>query len=526
MAGKETPRQKMINMMYLIFIAMLALNLSKQILQSFGTMNEELTETNVELVDRNKQFMQGLEEKAEEQAEKYLSLKMKADSIRNISTGLYNYLESVKEGAFISAEEKGIARTNYSKLDNTAYYTSQFFDGENYKQAGQEFIDQINGFREKFVKIASSDPKLVSIAEEVNSKFSTDDIPVDDGKPRKYLDYHYKEMPLIVGITKISLLQSTLQNIEAQLLSTMLEGKLKIEASLTNFDAIVVPDKNAFFAGENFTGRIILGKNDPTLKADKVIINGKELDEDAMQAGQTLLNFNVGYQVGTRDIKGEFIFTEEGEAIPIPVNSKYEVINRPNKAIISADKMKVIYRGVINPISVSIPGIADNRISVSAPGISKIGSNYAIDLAAEIPEALQGLDSMLINAVGSLEGGDRISSSENFRIKDLPRPLATVAGNIGLFDFGKEDLKATRLRARFDESFAYDLPVVVSRFNLSVPGQPPITVLSSRMTDEDRDLIDAARKGDIVTISAIKVRAEGTQYPIKDPLPLSILITD
>ena len=188
--------------------------------------------------------------------------------------------------------------------------------------------------------------------------------------------------------------------------------------------------------------------------------------------------------------------------------------------------MKVIYRGVINPISVSIPGIADNRISVSAPGISKIGSNYAIDLAAEIPEALQGLDSMLINAVGSLEGGDRISSSENFRIKDLPRPLATVAGNIGLFDFGKEDLKATRLRARFDESFAYDLPVVVSRFNLSVPGQPPITVLSSRMTDEARDLIDAARKGDIVTISAIKVRAEGTQYPIKDPLPLSILITD
>ena len=169
MAGKETPRQKMINMMYLIFIAMLALNLSKQILQSFGTMNEELTETNVELVDRNKQFMQGLEEKAEEQAEKYLSLKMKADSIRNISTGLYNYLEGVKEGAFISAEEKGIARTNYSKLDNTAYYTSQFFDGENYKQAGQEFIDQINDFREKFVKIASSDPKLVSIAEEVNS---------------------------------------------------------------------------------------------------------------------------------------------------------------------------------------------------------------------------------------------------------------------------------------------------------------------------------------------------------------------
>ena len=87
MAGKETPRQKMINMMYLIFIAMLALNLSKQILQSFGTMNEELTETNNELIERNSQFMQGLEEKAQEQAEKYSTLKFKADSIRDLSTG-------------------------------------------------------------------------------------------------------------------------------------------------------------------------------------------------------------------------------------------------------------------------------------------------------------------------------------------------------------------------------------------------------------------------------------------------------
>ena len=153
MAGKETPRQKMINMMYLIFIAMLALNLSKQILQSFGTMNEELTETNVELVERNSQFMQGLEEKAIEQAEKYLALKMKADSIRNISTSFYDYLESIKEGAFISAEEKGISRNNYSKLDNTSYYTSLFFDGENYKDAGQEFLDQMNNFRINFVKI-------------------------------------------------------------------------------------------------------------------------------------------------------------------------------------------------------------------------------------------------------------------------------------------------------------------------------------------------------------------------------------
>ena len=101
MAGKETPRQKMINMMYLIFIAMLALNLSKQILQSFGVMNAELTDTNKELEVRNDQFMQGLEEKAQEQADKYLDLKLKADSIRTISTTFYDFLEATKEAAYL-----------------------------------------------------------------------------------------------------------------------------------------------------------------------------------------------------------------------------------------------------------------------------------------------------------------------------------------------------------------------------------------------------------------------------------------
>ena len=526
MAGKETPRQKMINMMYLIFIAMLALNMSKEVLSAFGTLTEELSETNVELQERNNQFMQGLEEKAREQEAKYLDLKLKADSIRAISSELYDYLENVKEGAYVSAEKQQIKRNDYEKLDKTTYFEQEFLNGAKLKPAGQEFMDKMVNYREEFNRIASSDPKLVSIADEVKEKFKTDDIKGKQGKPQSYLSYHYKGMPMIAAITKITLIQSTIKNIEAQLLSTMLEGKLKIEASLTNFDAIVVADKSSFFAGENFTGRIILGKNDPTLKADKVIINGNELDDESMQQGQTILSFPAG-GIGTKKIEGEFQFTEEGELISIPVTTSYEVVPRPNKAIISADKMKVVYRGVKNPISVSIPGIADNRLNVSAPGMQRIsGANYIVDLSGSIPQALQGKDSLSIRAVGQLEGGAQIISSEVFRIKGLPRPIATIAGNVGLFEFGKEDLSNTSLRARFDESFAYDLPVVVRSFDISVPGRPPITNRGRRMRDEARDLISQARQGDIVTISGIKVDAQGSEYILKDPLPLSVLITN
>jgi len=533
MAGKETPRQKMINMMYLIFIAMLALNLSKQILQSFGTMNEELTETNVELEDRNEQFMQGLEEKAIEQAEKYLALKNKADSIRNISTELYGFLESIKEGAFVSAEEKGIARNKYSKLDNTAYYTQQFFDGENYKELGQEFLDQMNNFRTGFVQIASSDPKLVTIAEEVDSKFSTNDIPVEGGKPKKYLDYHYKDMPLIVGITKISLLQSTLQNIEAQLLSTMLEGKLKIEASLTNFDAIVVADKAAFFPNEKFSGKIILGKNDPTLKADKVIINGRELDDELMQQGKTLLEIPAG-RIGTNKIEGEFQFTEEGEIISIPVNYEYEVVPPPNSASISADKMNVVYLGVRNPFTISIPGVDANKVSVRAPGLKKgkeilderrkrVSLNGPSDYELDLRNATIEGDKINILVSGTLPSGVTVGPFKNeFRVKTLPPPISGVDEDFERKAWTKRDLANGLVTASFKD-FDFNLPLVVTSFKLDIDGQV-FPCDGGELTNNAKRAVGASKSGTRVTFFDINTTALGTNVEIPKAADLSLIV--
>jgi gliding motility-associated protein GldM len=103
-SGKETPRQKMINLMYLVFIAMLALNMSKEVLTAFGLMNEQVVESNLNATDRNNKFKQGLEEKANEQPGKYLSLKNKSDSISDLADNLYNHLESIKTQALESSK--------------------------------------------------------------------------------------------------------------------------------------------------------------------------------------------------------------------------------------------------------------------------------------------------------------------------------------------------------------------------------------------------------------------------------------
>ena len=472
MAGsKESPRQKMINMMYLIFIAMLALNMSKEVLTAFGSMTEELSETNLELQERNDQFMQGLEEKAEEQAAKYLDLKLKADSIREISAKFYNYLESLKEGAYADAERSNIKRTAYEKLDKTVYFDQLFFKG----------------------------------------------------------------FPLIASITKMTLLQSSIKNIEAQLLSTMLEGKLKIEASLTNFDAIVIPDKNAFFAGENFTGRIILGKNDKTLKADKVIINGVELGEESMQEGQTLVKFPAG-RIGEREIEGEFQFMEEGELITIPVNSKYAVVPKPNNATISADKMNVVYRGVSNPFTISFAGIAANKVSAKTPGLKKGKtvtekgrkktlngpSDYELDLT-QLPKELRGKTRVDIVVTGELPSGERVVSKVPFRIKPLPTPFGSLDKR-NPETVTKSELKTSTVTATFGQDFDFDLPLRVQGFKITIEGEGSYLCEGSELSGPAKRAIDRARRNSLVRVSEIRTRALGSSTEVNNALPASFTL--
>ena len=96
-SGKQTPRQKMINLMYLVFIAMMALNMSKEVLTAFGQMNEDLEESNATTSQRNDMAMAGLAAKAEEKPAKYEELKAKAEQISTLSDNLYTTVGNLKD---------------------------------------------------------------------------------------------------------------------------------------------------------------------------------------------------------------------------------------------------------------------------------------------------------------------------------------------------------------------------------------------------------------------------------------------
>ena len=314
--GNLSPRQKMINLMYLIFISMLALNMSKEVLSAFGLMNEKFVESNSAASARNLAFMEGLDAKVEEQPAKYRPLKAQADQIEQLASNFNNYIADLK-----SQMVSGLEDAKTMKLWTKGISLMSIFSlGDNLKPEGEEFVNQMNTFREGVTTALASNPDMAAIIDDVNKKFNTDPVENRDGIEVDWLEYNYKHFPLIASVTKLTSLQSDVKTTQSEVLSSMLAGKLKVEASLTNFEAIVVPEKTAFFNGENFKGKIILGKKDKTLRADKVVINGRELSPDAMQDGQTLLDFPAG-AVGERDIKGEFQFREGDSIISIPVQA-------------------------------------------------------------------------------------------------------------------------------------------------------------------------------------------------------------
>lgn len=513
-SGKLSARQKMINLMYLIFIAMLALNMSKEVLSAFGLMNEKLVESNQAATQRNTDFFAGLEQQAGEQPDKFRPLLNQASQVQSLANDLNSYIADLKGQMTSTLDDP----QDYEIMDKGDFLDNHFFIGDKLKPEGEEFITKIATFRNGIKDVIGE--SYPSIAADVEKKFATEPVTNRDGNVLEWLDYHYKGFPLVASLTKMTQLQADIKTTESEVMSTMLQGKLKIEASLTNFDAIVVPDKTAFFSGENFTGTIILGKKDNTLTADKVVVNGQELAKDAMQAGQTKLEFPAG-AVGEREIKGEFQFVEGGETITIPINSTYAVVPKPNSATISADKMNVVYRGVKNPMTISFAGIADNNVQANAQGLTKVSGvgKYVMDVTR-----VQGRE-VTINVTGTLPNGEPVRDAAKFRIKDLPKPTGTVRGEDGNIKMQRNALDISTIGAKFDD-FDFNLPLNVTGFKFKVFGQPTINVRGNKLDSRAKAVLRKAKRGAAVQIFDIEAKAQGVSVILKKVSPVIIELTN
>ena len=522
-SGKLSPRQKMINLMYLVFIAMLALNMSKEVLSAFGLLNNKIANANVESEQRNQAFLGSLETKASDEPDQYGTVYQKAQEIDAVSSELDSYITTLKSNSIEGLEDP----TDYEVMDKPDHFNNLFFTGDQYKPEGEEFLTNLNEYRTKMMAILSDTAvaKKVAGVEElktsINNNFSTSPVENRDGKEVEWLNYNYEGFPLIASLTKLTQIQADIKTTKSEILSKMLSGQQAAALSFSNYSTIMDVEKSAYYSGEVFNGAILLGRTDASTVPQevKLTLDGRALTEDqySVQGGRVVLNVNAG-SPGDHKIEGFLVYGEGGEKVEVPVKTGFATISKPNAAVIAADKMNVVYRGVDNPMTVSIPGIPDNKVNASGAGLSRVsGSKYVM--------RPQTGNTVTITASGTLPDGQSVSSKSEFRIKGIPAPLGTVRGEPGIVRMQRQGLEIASIGALL-EDFDFDLNLRVTGFSFKVSGQPTIVVSGTKLNGPAIAALRRAKRGDAVQIYDINTSISGSSVKLRKTAPVFVELTN
>ena len=503
--------------MYLVFICMLALNMSKEVLAAFGLMNEKMETSNVKTTEGNLAFLDGLSTKASENEAKFGSLYKDAKMIKEMSKEYYDYLQTLKDGMMEGVEDP----KDYTVMDKSDFLDGKLFQGDNLTPEGEDFLKRINDYREGVIKIY---PGVKDAAE---ARFETGDengkVEKRDGSKQDWINYHYESFPLIASLTKLTALQSDIKATEEDALKSMLAGNLSDQVSLKSFAMSLQGAKSAFYAGDRYDGKIIISKTDASstpVKAD-LKLDGRKLTDGKdykIEAGGIKMLIGAG-NPGDHEVTGTVYFMQDGEEVPVEVKSSFATITKPGAALIAADKMNVVYRGVANPMSISIPGIPNNKVRATAPGLTKrSGSSYTMNPGKG--------RTVTISASGTLPDGKPVGSKLEFRIKDIPRPSGSIRGETGSAKMPRTNLEKSTVGAVL-EDFDFDLNLKVSGFKFKVPGQPTVIVKGGRLDSRAKSALKRAKRGDAVQIFDISAFISNNKgYKLKKVSPVVVEITN
>ena len=506
MAGaKETPRQKLISLMYLVFITMLALNVSKEVLDGFGQMFVKLKSANERVFQSNEIYYDKIAINANEKEGKWLGHQRTATEIKAASDAFFSKIDAIKQQITAKQREKDPELKEYAQMDKGEELDLIFFDANGVSADGVAFVDMINEYKMKVIQVFGSQfPQYIDLVEE---RFFTGDqnsnVQNSDGQDQPWLSYNFEGFPLVSSLAKLTMMQNDIRLTESDVLTTLLGKELELESGVTesNYITLLNTEKGAYYQGETFDGSVILGRKGGAQNPNGVelTLDGRKLGDREYELipGGIKLNVQTGAP-GDHQIEGNLIFLNEGVESKIPVSQSFPVIAKPNSAVISADKMNVVYRGVENPMTISIPGIPDNKVRASAQGLKRRrGSKYIMTPG-------KGRE-VTITASGQLPDGQNITTRSRFRVKDIPAPQGIVRGQSGNVTIPKANLEISTIGANLPD-FDFEIALETTSFRFKVPGKPSRLVKGNKLDANAKRDLRSVRAGSTVQIFDIKVR--------------------
>jgi gliding motility-associated protein GldM len=531
--GKETPRQKMIGMMYLVLTALLAMNVSKDILKAFVTVNESLERTNKNFSDNTVRLMKAFED-AKKEEPKAIPYYNKAIEAKKITQELYVYMEKLKH-AIIAGVEDGpggdTLRLRYLEAkDNYDIPTHKLIgDDERQPVKGQFTAAELRD------KIQSVHDKLIGLVKEMQKNKKTELIKADydvllsrigsmkpeatgeveDGVPVTWEILNFYHLPTAGVITNISKMQADLKNIEAEIISQFSTAAGKMLVKFNRLNAEVVSQSSYVQSGEPYNADIFLAASSTDFKPDnmQVIIDPTSYDtiNGTVEGGTPLPLINgVGKLtdakgVGDQNYKGVIRFRQpNGEYKLYPFKQKYTVA-APSVAV-SSEKMNVFYIGVENPIAVSAAGIAPANLLVTADGggITVKPNGAGKYIVKAISETKEGKINV---AARSADGGVKAQGVCKFRVKSLPDPVASVGGKKGYADIKRIELSGIGSVIAKLENFEFETNFKVTSFDFTaiVRGNPVLySSKNASLTDEMKTALARVSTGSRIFFDNVK----------------------
>lgn len=399
-----SPRQKMINLMYVVLMAMLALNISSEVLNGFSIVEESLNRTTANSSKENEVLYGNFAEQMKKNPQKVKEWFEKATAVKRMSDSLYNFAQALKVQIVREADGKDGNIYNIKSKDNLEA-ASHVMLAPGTGQ-GKKLYDAINNFRERILKMVPDKHQRDIIESNLTTK-----VPKNANTLGKnWQEYMFEDMPVAGAVTLLSKLQSDVRYAEGEVLHTLVANIDMKDIRVNKLSAFVIPESKTVISGDQFSAQIVMAAVDTTQQPE-IYVGGQRITNG-------LYRFTAG-AVGEHQFGGYITMRDgAGNVICRDFTQKYTVV--APSATVSADLMNVLYAGYDNPISVSIPGVPLNAVSASISG----GSFHSIGMGKYIarPPAV-GRD-VTISVASNANGKSRQMGKFTFHVRKLPDPAA------------------------------------------------------------------------------------------------------
>lgn len=532
----ETPRQKMIAMMYLVYTALLALNVSVEILNGFVTVGDAMNESNknietqlLEAYDMFDQAMMADSTKAVKYYEAAQAIRAYTDSVKNlIDEGRYGFLcymqksaDVVRHNADKSTTKRKIPLVDGSgnplldsakvaldlggldiidKKDNTDMGTHYFYNEGNGKAI--DIKKAIIAYKEKVAAIFQ-DTSLTHDTVEVNFGMNVEGEFWSEhaGRLVNWEEYNFDGAIAVADIVCLSRMKSELMNAEYDAVKKLFGMIGKEDFKFDQIAAICRPTSSYVIQGGKYEMKVNVGAYD-SKREFRAVINGAEYRSGA--DGSITYTAGAGAP-GERKIHGVVYMMKDGKEEQYPFDESYFVA--APVAVTELVKMNVVYAGIDNPVSIGVPGVASKDITPSittgnATIVKDAGDGNYIIKPSKIGK-------MSLKVVAKIDGQTKDMGSKEIRIKRIPKPSLRIGSFKSGDQASKTEITANPVLRASMEDFDFQIPALkINSFVFNVQGSGALDLNGSgnRLTPEMISRINNAKRGQKIYITDVTVK--------------------